>query len=370
MADARRYQLISADSHINGPGDIWTARVSQKYLDRVPRIERMDQGDAWICEGFEPRPFGWEACAGQAPDEMGEWCRVEETHPGGHNAKARLIEMDTDGVDAELLFPMGFASGFVSATRDPGLNYEMARAYNDFLSEFCSVELDRFVGAAILPSQGVEQAVAEVVRCQDLPGLGSYLLQCYPHGDTVLQPEDDPLWAAVQESGKPISIHIGLTDTMPTGKVNVKALPGTGHFYDAPKRMLEWIFSGVLDRFPDLKIILAEVDCGWMPYFAEQADDNYLRHSRSDLRDVKLRLLPSEYMKEYFFPTFITDRYAVDNRHRIGVERMMWSNDYPHITSDWPYSWKTVHATFAGLPADESHAILAGNAQRLLGLGT
>ena len=75
-------------------------------------------------------------------------------------------------------------------------------------------------------------------------------------------------------------------------------------------------------------------------------------------------------MAEFSFPTFITDHYAIANRHRASlVNRMMWSNDYPHITSDWPYSWKTINASFAGVPADERHSILAGNAQRLLGLG-
>ena len=98
--------------------------------------------------------------------------------------------------------------------------------------------------------------------------------------------------------------------------MRVRGLPGTGHFYDAPSRMLEWAFSGVLDRHQSLRIILAEVDCGWMPYFAEQADDNYLRHAFADLKDSRLRLLPSEYMSEFFFPTFITDHYAIDNRHR------------------------------------------------------
>jgi uncharacterized protein len=368
MSAAREYRLISADGHLNGPGDIWTKRVSKKYVDRVPRVERVAQGDAWVCEGFEPRGFGWEACAGRGPDQQGEWCRYEDIHPGGYDPKARVAELDTDGVDAELLFPMGFASGYVRAHKDPDLHLEMVRAYNDFLSEFCSYAPDRFVGAAMIPSRGVDQALAEIERCRELPGLGAWLLTCYPHGDTVMNDDDEPVWALIEETGKPITIHIALTDQLPSTKIVARGLPGTGHFYDAPRRMLEWVFSGVLDRH-DLKIILAEVDCGWMPYFAEQADDNYLRHAQSDLRDVKLRLMPSEYMAQYFFPTFITDHYAIANRHRIGVQRMMWSNDYPHITSDWPYSWKTIHAAFAGVPADEAHAILAGNAQRLLGLG-
>ncbi len=368
MAADRRYKLISADGHLNGPGDIWTKRVSQKYLEMVPRVVSLPEGDGWLCDGFEARGFGWEACAGRAPDQQSEWCRYEEIHPGGYDPKARVAEQIADGVDAELLFPMGFASGFIRGTKDPDFHYEMVRAYNDFLSEFCSYAPDRFVGAAMIPSRGVDQALAEIKRCQDLPGLGAWLLNCYPHGSAVMSEADEPVWALIEDIGKPLTIHIGITDRMPPAKMPVRGLPGTGHFYDAPKRMLEWAFSGVLDRYQDLKIILAEVDCGWMPYFAEQADDNYLRHSFADLKDVKLRLLPSEYMSQYFYPTFITDHYALANRHRIGVERMMWSNDYPHITSDWPYSWKTINASFAGIPPQEAHAILAGNAQRLLGL--
>ena len=116
-------------------------------------------------------------------------------------------------------------------------------------------------------------------------------------------------------------------------------------------------------------MFLAEIDCGWLPYYAQQCDDNYLRHSKSELRDVQLARMPSEYMKERFPASFITDPYAVENRHAVGIERMLWSSDYPHITSDWPYSWKTVNATFMGVPDDERHAILAGNAQRLFGFG-
>ena len=74
-------------------------------------------------------------------------------------------------------------------------------------------------------------------------------------------------------------------------------------------------------------------------------------------------------MRQHFPATFINDNYAVENRHRIGVERMLWSNDYPHITSDWPMSWKTINASFADVPPHERHAILSGNAQRIFGFG-
>jgi hypothetical protein len=110
---------------------------------------------------------------------------------------------------------------------------------------------------------------------------------------------------------------------------------------------------------------MTEVDCGWLPYFEEVADDNYMRHSKATLKDRQLAKRPSEYMRDHFFFAFVTDTYGITNRHRIGVNRMLWSNDYPHIVSDWPYSWKTINAQFANVPSDERHDMLAGNALRI-----
>jgi predicted TIM-barrel fold metal-dependent hydrolase len=361
----RPYKLISADGHLNEPGDLWTSRVPKKYKDVVPRIERFDEGDAWVIEGFPvPQPFGWGACAGLPPEKLNLWMRFEDLRRGSYDPVARVEEQDADGVDAEVLFGSGYPGNFVAGTKDPDLHLTMVQAYNDFLSEFCSHDPSRLGGAALLPNRGLDDCISEVKRLSDMPGIATFWLKCYPHGDTNLEDEDDPLWAAIEESGKPLTIHVGLSNDLPSVRP-AKSLPGTGHFYDAPKRMLEFIFSGALDRFPDLTIFLAEVDCGWLPYFADQADDNYMRHSKAALKDVKLAMLPSEYMKTRFPAAFITDPYAIENRHRVGVERMLWSNDYPHIVSDWPYSWKTINATFANVPADERHAILAGNAQRI-----
>lgn len=370
----REYKLISADGHLNEPGDLWTSRVPAEFRDRVPRIERFERGDAWVMEGVEGvRPFGWGACAGRPPEELGEWCYFEEINQGSYDPVARVAELDRDGVDAELLFPSGVI-GWVIGTKDPDLHLAMVRAYNDFLSDFAAYAPDRLGGAALLPNRGIDECLAELERLEGMPGIVAYQIKAYPDGGTTLKPEDDRLWEAIVQTGKPLTIHIGLTDAPPVGSpLNATGgaikLPGTGHFYDAPKRMLEFIFGGVLDRFPTLRILLAEVDCGWMPYFQEQADDNYLRHAHADLKDHRLAKLPSEYMKEFFPAAFITDHVAIDQRERVGVHRMLWSNDHPHITSDWPNSWKTINASFAGVPDADRHAILAGNAQKLLRFG-
>lgn len=299
--------------------------------------------------------------------------RWEDVRPGGYDGKARLLEMNEDGIDAEVIFP-GLAWQILVSEKDPELHLLMVQAYNDWIVEFSSADPDRLGCMPFIPCQGVEAAVEEIKRVKDKPGVVGFLLYCYPHGDLSLLPEDDPVWEIVESTGKPLAIHVGLADkgkaaSIKVTKESAKMLPGSGHMYDAPIRMLQFISQGVLDRFPDLKIFLAEVDLGWMPYFEDQADDNFKRHEKADLRNHSFTMLPSEYMHKHFFASFITDFVAIENRHKIGIERMFWSNDYPHITSDWPFSWRTIKATFANVPTAEAHQILCGNAQRLFGFG-
>jgi predicted TIM-barrel fold metal-dependent hydrolase len=355
------YRLVSADGHFNEPGDLWTSRLPAEYLDRAPRIETFDEGEAWVAEGFAaPMPFGWGACAGRKPEEMGRWSTMAEINPGSYDAKARIVEMDEDGVDAEVLYPSGAAVRAMHQTSDPDFHFALVRAYNDFLIEFCNTNPARLGGAMMVPSKDVASAVAETERVIDAGGAVAIQLKRYPHGTIDIEDVDDPLWALVEDREIPVTIHVGMGDQQPA-----QFLPGVVHFYDAPQRILQFIFSGVLDRFPKLQVVMTEVDAGWVPYFLEQADDNFLRHKKSSLRDNKLTRLPSEYVADHFSFTFITDTYAIENRERIGYSRLMWSNDYPHITSDWPHSWKTINAMFSGVPADERHAMLAGNALRL-----
>lgn len=346
------YELISADGHVSEPRDLWESRSPARWRDRVPHVEHRADGDYWVVPG-------------------GRTAKLGELTPGAYDPKARLLDLDADGIDAEVLFPNA-GPDFAPADEDPEFHLAMVRIYNDFITEFAAVAPDRFGACPILPEIGVAAAMEEIERLADRPGIVAWLLKAYPHGDTFLNDEDDPVWGAIQATGKPATLHIGLRSKAAMNFA--MPLPGTLHFNDAPGRMLEIIFSGVLDRFPELNFFLAEVDCGWMPYFAEVSDDNYLRRTRVEVNDLwttpKLPRMPSHYMKERFPASFITDPFAVKNRHAVGVNRMLWSSDYPHLTTDWPQSWKTVHLTFADVPDDERHAILAGNAKRLFGFGT
>ena len=99
----RTYRLISADGHLNEPADVWTSRAASKYRDLVPRVASLEKGDAWVFPGYDVQvPFSWGACAGRDPKTMNQWCRYEDINPGSYDPKARLLELDEDGVDAEL----------------------------------------------------------------------------------------------------------------------------------------------------------------------------------------------------------------------------------------------------------------------------
>ncbi len=361
-----RYRLISADSHVNEPPDLWSTRVPAQYRDRAPRIERFAEGDAWVLEGVDdPITFGMNACAGLAPEEMKGWVRFEDIRHGGYDPAARLAELDRDGVDAEVLYPTPRLNAAIVANPDPGYHEAMVRAYNDWLSEYVEYAPDRFGGLAVIPNRGAQGALAEIDRVVGRPGIRGFVMGCYPNGTLAVLPDDDKVFGRIEEIGAPLSIHVSLTQTMPAA--HRVQLPGWGRIFDIPNRMLELIFAGVFDRFPALQMVAAEVDCGWLPYVKEQIDNNFQRLAPGS--DFPIDDRPAAYIERHFSFGFMTDPVGIQLRHHIGVDRMLWSSDYPHVSSDWPQSWRTIQATFSGVPADEKHAILAGNTQRLYRFG-
>ena len=359
-----RYRLISGDSHVNEPPDLWTTRVAKEFVDRAPRIESFELGDAWVLEGVaDPINFGMNACAGLAPEEMTGWKRFDEIRRGGHDPAARLEEMDEDGVDAEVVYPTPRLSQAVFAYHDADFHHALVSAYNDWLSDYVAFAPARFAGNAMVPNRGVDGALAEIKRVQGRPGVRGFVMGCYPNGTLDVTPDDDAVFGYLADAGIPLSIHVSLGQTMPSA--HKSALPGYGRFFDAPNRIVQLIFAGVFDRFPALNVVVAEVDCGWVPYFKEQIDNNYQRLSATS--DFTIKELPSVYVERNVHFTFLTDPFGIRSRYDVGVDNMLWSSDYPHISADWPYSWRTIQAEMSGVPHEEREKMLAGNAARLYG---
>jgi predicted TIM-barrel fold metal-dependent hydrolase len=362
------YRLVSADSHVNEPPDLWTSRVPAKFRDRAPHMERFEKGHGWVLEGSsDPIPFGRNACAGLGPFESEPWIDWDEVRPGGWNPAERLREQDVDGVDAEVLFPTPRLSYSMFANRDAEFHLALVQAYNDWLSQYCAHAPTRLAGMAVLANRGVDMCVEEVRRSARLPGIKGFLMGLYPDGRLDMTPEVEPVWDAIEETGLPLTIHVTLTDTHP-GAHRATMREGVSRFVDAPGRIEEFIYGGVLHRHPTLQLAFIEVDAGWVPYFKEQADNRWLRNSPKLREQRNLTRPPSSYFDRIAF-AYITDRFALRNRHVIGVPNLMWSSDYPHGGSDYPLSWRVIEGDFQDIPAGEKQAILAGNAVRIFKLG-
>ena len=365
----RDYKLISADSHINEPPGLWQDRVPARLRDRAPKMVELEQGSAWIMEGAtDPINFGLNQCGGLGQEQYVPWVRWEEVRPGGYLPGPRLLQQDESGVDAEIMYPSPRIGNNLFVNRsDQDYHLAMIRAYNDWMSEFCGHNPERLIGLALMPTVGVQAAVEEMGRVMGLPGIKGVILGKYPHGTTTMSAEDDPFWARAEQMDVPVNIHVGLAIDPPAGESNpvhpaafFGAFTGALRFNDVSIRVQEFIYNKVFDRFPSLKVVFAEVDSAWVPYVREQLDDRYERQRRETRPEFDLK--PSEYFERNMYWTLVADPLGVKYRHDTGVEQIMWSSDFPHGTCVWPDAWEIIAREFEGVPEDEKHKMLAGNA--------
>ena len=384
---AREYRYISADSHFESPPDQWTHRVAKEYRDRAPRrIKLAGGGDALVLEG-KPLVYGGTSLFGGRSPEIFDPTRLDyDSTPGCGSAEQRLREQDQDGIDAEVLFALDARN---SAIQDKAALIAVVRGFNDyFAEEYCAVDRDRLIGMAVLPNVGVDEDIAEMERCKRA-GLKGAWLSTFPSGKSYPAPEDDRFWAAALDLDMPLVVHtsfptkVGSRDTPlfkyarepqgekrpPTDFVQRFARQAPHHSGSVEASQL--IIAGVFDRLPKLQIYWAENNVGWLPYFFEQIDHEYTvnRHwAERSLGLPQLKRLPSEYLKENAHWGFFEDHVGVRLRHEIGVDRIMWSTDFPHIVTRWPNSLKVLESQMTGVPPNEKRMMVADNAIRFFHL--
>jgi predicted TIM-barrel fold metal-dependent hydrolase len=382
-----RFSIVSADAHILEPPHIWKEWLPAAHQDRAPQLTKDSEGgDGWLFAGAtEADPIGLTATPGMPWDQF-RWkgVRYEDARPGCYNGSERLKDMELDGVDAEVLFPPQRTIGHFLGDDDDAFVLAGVSAYNDFLwDEFCAPDRSRLVGMAQIPSTGVDTAVEFLERAVER-GHKGVTISCWPAGGETISDEDDLFWAAAEAAGVPVTIHITMVSRSMRGrsraananaatiyggkgKAGAKAAASlSGVFSTVPSTVGQLIFTGVFERFPALHISMIETGVGWMPHFLEQMDDRYWRNRA--WTDLPIGEPPSHYWFRNMSATFVRDDNGVRNRHDVGVDNMMWSTDYPHHGNDWPHSRRTINETMAGVPADEKHRIVAGNAVRIWGL--
>lgn len=362
-----QYKLISADSHVNEPPDLWVTRVDKKYRERAPQLVTPPggkEGAYFHYEGYAPHPIGIGFGAGKTPDELKTFLTqgtYQDARPGGWDPAARKPDNEIDGVDAEVLYTtLGFR---VFWLKDPGLQADCFRVYNDWLAEFVGYDPKHMAGLAMISLYDPKAGARELERCAKL-GLKGAMIWCSPPQEQPYSSDIyDPFWGAAQELKMPISLHaitgMGVESQWNWGE---RYMRSTVLAHEVEKSFSVLIFSGVLDRFPNLQIVSAENNIGWIPYFLQRMD-RFAERSR----DVGIKLKPSEYFQRQMWATYIFDYVGVQSRQFIGVDRMMWSSDYPHQASSWPNSQAVVARDFADASPEDIFKITRGNVARLYG---
>jgi predicted TIM-barrel fold metal-dependent hydrolase len=243
---------------------------------------------------------------------------------------------------------------------------------------------ERLIGLMQIPNLDVDTGVKHLKKSKDI-GFKGVVISSWPNGGENVSEEDDQFWQIAEDLDIPINIHIRLVSRaagvkrFEAGKAispgvsdrskaqKAKAIGGLSSVFSVtPDVIGQFIFTGVFDRFPRLKVILVETGVGWIPHFVEQMDDRYWRNR--GWGEIDLKHEPSYYWFTNMAATFMVDFNGVHQRHAVGVENMLWSTDYPHHGNDWPYSRKVINEMFAGIDAEERYKILAGNAVRLFHL--
>ena len=364
---------ISTDDHAWEHKDTWTTRVAERFRADCPHLEVLDGEHWWVYAGERVRKVG-TGVAAMLPDR-GAIKFFEEAPAAAWDPAARLKEMDRDGVCAEVLFPQaaGFGGGpFVSTKGAPDLRLACIRAYNDYLAEVWTGTSPRYIAQCLIPMWDVQRAVAEVQRAHAL-GHKAVVWTAAPHVYGFPHFNDrywDPLWAALQEMRMPVALHIGSAKTnrdMWEGYESFTALAMTSTLAITSnvQVMANLLFSGVLERFPELMFISVESGLGWVPYLLETADHQY---EAQHLWDEGMTMRPSEYFRRQCYVNFWFEASGIELRHMIGVDNIMWEADFPHPTSTYPHSRKAIETALAHVPADEQQKLLETNAQRVFGI--
>jgi predicted TIM-barrel fold metal-dependent hydrolase len=393
-------RIISVDDHVVEPPDLWQSRLPAAFRERGPRVVR--QKVKLAGGGTGGRSMGWV----EADD--GEWCDVwhyddlvspflmlsaavgfeevgfrvttfDEVRPGSWIQHERLADMTENHVDAAICFPNTlprFCGQAFYERKDHDLALLCVQAYNDWMiDEWCAGEgRGRLIPLTMIPLWDPSLAAEEVRRCA---GKGSHAVTFsenpHPLGLPSIHAKDrhwDPFIAACEETETVVCMHIGSSSRMPSTSPDAPFIVSSVlTFQNAMGSMLDWIFSGTLDRFPRLTIAFAEGQVGWMPYVLERADKLWEERSDNSF-GTALPNPPSSYVPGRIYGCIFDDATGLRNRDVIGMDQICFETDYPHADSTFPHSREVLVkiAGEAGLSAEELYKFARGNAIRAFGL--
>ena len=368
------YKFIDPDLHVFEPADLWQRYIEPNYLDRAPvgcnsfanDMCMMHEGK--LIARYSQPTTSYELYTANKRE------RYEEFHARSFAPDVELEAMDTEGIDLAVLYP---TRGFYAVGKeydDDGLAAAVARAYNNWLVEYCSADPTRLYGSGLVHPQNVDAAIHEARRMKHELGFRSLYLRPNPvRKRNWNNPAYDPLWAECEKLELPVAFHEGQPCDLPVAGGDrfdgrFEDLWITEHVMSHPVEMMYamvcMIGGGVLERFPGLKVAFLEANCGWVPYWLWRLDEHH-EHRETELKKT-LPKRPSEYFKAQCYVSVEADEHqGVWVATQIGDDNIVFSTDFPHEDSRYPHALDTFLEL--GFPAETYRKILWDNTARYYG---
>jgi len=388
--------IVSVDDHVVEPPHLWQTWLPERFRSRGPRIERhglaglkflggtqyeyqLDDDappcDIWFYEdGMYPHKRH-VAAVGFPRDEMGLVpITYDEMRPGCYDPKARIEDNTMNHVDVSLSFPTfpRFCGQTFLEAKDRELAEACVYAYNDWMvEEWCGDSNGALVPLPIIPLWDASLAAAEVRRNAERGARAVCFSEIPPHLGlpSIHSGEWNPFFEACQETKTVVCMHIGSSSRMPSTSSDAPAaVQATLSFGNAMSSMTDFLFSGVLVKYPELKLAYSEGQIGWVPYILERADDVWSEHRAwAGVKDT-IPEPPSSYYYRQIYTCFFRDRHGIDSLDKVGVDNVTFETDYPHTDSTWPNTKEVAIDLMGHLSPELQYKIMRGNAIRMLDL--
>ncbi|HEX7871747.1 MAG TPA: amidohydrolase family protein [Sphingobium sp.] len=376
-------RIVDADAHIDPPHDMWRDYLPAHLKDQAPYVEEGDEVDHIVFEGNRRPVRMINNQAGRQGKDFKMFGKLSEQR-AVWDPRTRLADMDTDGMDAAVLF----GGGPLGTTNDE-LYIASYEAYQNWVMDFCSADPRRLVPIGYVPMRDIDETIGQVKRLAKM-GFRAINLPAFPQNASAwkttsgvaalkdgqvsaltgdpkgelqyYQPEFDRLWSTIVDEGMVVTFHLG---------ARVPRFGDTQHFLpDMPMSKMAmaepiaiFIFNAIFQRFPDLKIASVESGVGWFAWFTEYITRTWEKQrfwTKSPLTES-----PAFYMDQNVWGSFIQDRVGILSRDLPGGRNIMWSSDYPHSETTWPNSHEIILRDFAGVPDEATKDIICNNAAKL-----
>ena len=342
------FKVLDSDMHIVEPPDLWQRYIEPEFKDRAPR-GFTDPMRFILMEGPDGKPWG------RTPSSDGSTHRmftgrsykehqkmIQPFRERGWTGEVQLEAMDQEGIDVAVLYPSRALFALTVPNMDPRLAAAVARAYNNWLYDFCQAGPSRLLGAGMISPFDIEDAVTESRRCvKELGFRGVFLSPNEVNNRNWHNPYYDPLWSTLQELGAPVGFHEGTGAAIGYVGENFADNNMLSHVFSHPGGQMlaaaSFCGGGVLERHPRLQAAFLEGNCSWLPFLMWRLDEHWER--LSDVCAPDLKMAPSEYFKRQCFASVEADeepaKYTIDY---MGNDRLVFSTDFPHDDSKFPNS--------------------------------